>query len=134
MTQQNKWRPALELWPRRDAYQALASLSTLLLFFSLVAAVSSRQAFGGPLGLFQQSTQQSRDTWSSVSDEKDVRALEAGKPIKRELAGGRQHATRIAMGSHQFQKVIIEQQGNHVAAQVPEPDGTHTLHFDSHNR
>src|SRR6266540_3964424 len=134
MTQQNKWRPALELWPRRDAYQALASLSTLLLFFSLVAAVSSRQAFGGPLGLFQQSTQQSRDTWSSVSDEKDVRALEAGKPIKRELAGGRQHAYRIGLGANQFLKVIIEQQGIDVVAQVSGPDGKQILEFDSESR
>src|SRR6266508_925566 len=134
MTQQNKWRPALELWPRRDAYQALASLSTLLLFFSLVAAVYSRQAFGGPLGLFQQSTQQSRDTWSSVSDEKDVRAREAGEPIKRELAGGRQHAHRIGLGANQFLKVIIEQQGIDVVAQVSAPDGKQILEFDSESR
>jgi len=131
MTQQNKWRPALELWPRRDAYQALASLSTLLLFFSLVAAVSSRQAFGGPLGLFQQLTQQSRDTGSGVSDEKDARPLEAGKPIKGELAGGRQHAYRISLGADQFLKAIVEQQGIDVVAQVSGPDGKQILEFDS---
>jgi CHAT domain-containing protein len=131
MTQQNKWRPALELWPRRDAYEALASLSTLLLFFSLVAAVSSGQAFGGPLGLFQQSTQQSRDKGSGVSDEKDARPLEAGKPIKGELAGGRQHAYRISLGADQFLKVIVEQQGIDVVAQVSGPDGKQILEFDS---
>src|SRR6266540_645981 len=134
MTQQNKWRPALELWPRRDAYQALASLSTLLLFFSLVAAVSSRQAFGGPLGLFQQLTQQSRDTGSGVSDEKDARPLEAGKPIKGELAGGRQHAYRISLGADQFLKAIVEQQGIDVVAQVSGPDGKQILEFDSESR
>jgi CHAT domain-containing protein len=131
MTQQNKWRPALDLWPRRDAYQALASLSTLLLFFSLVAAVSSRQAFGGPLGLFQQSTQQSRDTGSGLSNEKDARPLEAGKPIKGELAGGRKHSYRISLGADQFLKAIVEQQGIDVVAQVSGPDGKQILEIDS---
>src|SRR5262245_43454751 len=106
MRLKNKWRLALELQRKLDAYQALASLSTLLLFFSLVAAVSSRQAIGGPLGLVRQSPQQSRDTGSVASDEKDVRALEAGKPIRRELAGGQEHTYQIRLDANQFLKVV----------------------------
>src|SRR5262245_33150673 len=134
MTQQIKWRPALE--PRRslDAYQALASISKLLLLSSLVTAISTRQAFGDSLGLLRQSTQKSRDKGSGGSDEKDARALEAGKPIKRELAGGRQHAYRIRLGADQFLKVIIEQQGIDVVAQVSGPDGKQILEFDSESR
>ena len=134
MRLQNKLRPALELRRRFDAYQALAGLLTLSLFISPVSAISSRQAFGGSFGLFQQSPQQSRDKASGGGDEKDVRALEAGKPIKGELAGGRQHAYRISLGADQFLKVIVEQQGINVVAQVSGPDGKQILEFDSESR
>jgi tetratricopeptide (TPR) repeat protein len=127
----NNRRPALESRRKLDAYQALASLLALLLFFSLVAAVPSRQAFGGPLVLFPQATQQSRDKESGASDEKDVRALEAGKPIRGELAGERQHAYRIELSVGQFLRVIVEQQGIDVVAQVSGPDGKQILKFDS---
>src|SRR5262245_17852546 len=134
MRLQNKRRPALELRRRFDAYQALASLLTLSLFFSLVCAVSFRQAFGGSFGLFQQAPQQSRDKASGAGDEKDVRELEAGKSIKGELAGGRRHAYRISLDANQFLKVVIEQQGIDVVAQVSGPDGRQILEFDSESR
>src|SRR6266536_1826890 len=134
MRLQNKRRPALELRRRFDAYQALASLLTLSLFFSPVSAVSFRQAFGGSFGLFQQAPQQSRDKASGGSDEKDVRALEAGKSIKGELAGGRRHAYRISLGANQFLKVVVEQQGIDIVAQVSGPDGKQILEFDSESR
>ena len=131
MRLQNKRRPALVLRRRFDVYQALARLLTLSLFFSLVSAVSFRQAFGGSFGLFQQAPQQSRDKASGGGDEKDVRELEAGKSIKGELAGGRRHAYRISLGADQFLKVVIEQQGIDVVAQVSGPDGKQILEFDS---
>src|SRR5262245_32634562 len=134
ITLKNKRRPALKLRRGLNAYQALASFSILLLFFSPILTISSGEAFGGSLGLLRQSTQQSRDKGSGGSDEKDARALEAGKPIKSELAGGRQHAYRIGLGANQFLKVIIEQQGIDVVAQVSGPDGKQILEFDSESR
>src|SRR6266511_2059845 len=134
MRLQNKRRPALELRRRFDAYQAFASLLTLSLFFSPVSAVSFRQAFGGSFGLFQQAPQQSRDKASGGGDEKDVRALEAGKSIKGELAGARRHAYRISLGANQFLKVAVEQQGIDIVAQVSGPDGKQILEFDSESR
>jgi hypothetical protein len=134
MTQRNKCRPALDLRRNRNAYQALASLSALLLFFNLIAAISSRQAFGSSHGLFRQSNQQSHDVRSGGGDEKDVRALEAGKPIKSELAGGQEHVYRIGLGADQFLKVIVEQQGIDVVAQMSGPDGKQILEVDSESR
>ena len=131
---ENKRRPALELRRRFDAYQALAGLLTLSLFFGLVSAIFSRQAFGGSFGLFQQSPKQSRDKESGGGDEKDARALEAGKPIKGELGGGRQHAYRIELDADQFLKVIVEQQGIDVMAQVSGPDGKQILEVDAESR
>src|SRR5919106_4109234 len=102
MTQRNRWRPALELRRRRNAYQALVSSSILLLIFSLEAAIPSNQAIGRSLGPSRQSTQQSRDKPSGGGDEKEVHALEAGKPIKGELADGRRHAYRVTLNADQF--------------------------------
>src|SRR5262245_7508188 len=131
MTQCTKRRPALELRRKQDAYQALAGLSAFLLFFSLIAAISSHQAFGGSYGLFRQSNRQSPDVGSRGSDKKDVRALEAGKPIKSELAGGQEHVYRIGLSADQFLKVIVEQQGIDVVVQVSGPDGKQLQEFNS---
>jgi CHAT domain-containing protein/lipopolysaccharide biosynthesis regulator YciM len=132
MTQGTKWRSPLEPRGRRRAYQALAGLSALLLFFSLAAAISSRQAFA--LVLFQQPVQQSRDTVSAGSDEKDVHALEAGKPIRRELAGGQEHRYQVGLNANQFLKVIVEQQWIDIVAQVSGAGGNQLLEFDSESR
>ena len=134
MTQQNKLRPALELRRRRDAYQTLASLLTLSLFFSLAHAVSSLQAFGGSLGRFQQSTQERHDAGSGTGGENDVRTLEPGKPHRRELAGGQRHAYRIRLAADQFLKAIIEQDGIDVVARLLGPDGKQIMEFDSESR
>jgi CHAT domain-containing protein/Tfp pilus assembly protein PilF len=134
MTQQNKWGPALELRRRQGAYQTLAGLLTLSLIFSPVSAVSSRQAFGGSRGLSRQSPQQSRDTVSSGGDEKDVRPLGVGKPIRRELAGGQQHTYQIRLNANQFLNAIIEQDGIDVIAHLSGPDGKRIMEFDSDSR
>ena len=41
----------------------------------------------------------------------DVRQLEQGKPIERELAGGAVHAYSIQMTEGQFLSVIVDQRG-----------------------
>jgi len=112
----------------------LVSPSILLLFLSLEAAIPSDQAFGGSLGLSWQSTQQSRDKASGGGDEKDARALEAGKPIKSELAAGQRHFYRVEMKADQFLKVVIKQNGIDVVAEVAGPDGKTILEFDSESR
>jgi hypothetical protein len=134
MTRRNRWRPVLELRRMRNAYQALVSPSILLLFLSLEAAIPSNKAFGGSLGLSRQSSQQSRDKTSGGGDEKDTRALEAGKPIKSELAGGQRHVYRIGLEANQFLKVVVKQNGIDVRAEVSGPVGKTILEFDSEIR
>ncbi|MBO0724184.1 MAG: tetratricopeptide repeat-containing protein, partial [Blastocatellia bacterium] len=116
----------------RGAHQSLADLSTFLLLFSLVTAVPFRQAFGGVLLL--QAAQQSRDAGSGGLHETDVRDLEAGKPIKRELTGGQEHSYQVRLNTGQLLKVIVEQQGIDVVAQISGPDGKQVLEFDSESR
>jgi CHAT domain-containing protein/Tfp pilus assembly protein PilF len=134
MTQRNKRRQSLKLQRRQYAYRALASLSTLLLFFSPMSAVFSRQVFAGSLSLLQQSVQQSRETGSGDIDERDVRELESDKPVRSELAAGSQHDYRIRLNAYQFLKVIVEQQGIDLVVRVAGPDGKRVVEFDTESR
>ncbi|HKR59266.1 MAG TPA: tetratricopeptide repeat protein, partial [Pyrinomonadaceae bacterium] len=90
----------------------------------------SDKAFGRTHDLTQQSTERS----SGTVDDQDVRALEPGKPIKRELAGGQRHTYKIRLAADQFLKAVVEQDGIDVVVQVSGPDGKRILEFDSESR
>src|SRR5262249_51185472 len=92
----------------------------------LIAA--SLRSPGRSLDSPQQSSTRQPD---SAADEKDVRPLEQGHPVKRELSGGQRHIYRLRLGAGQFLKAIIEQQGIDVVVQVSGPDGAQILEFDS---
>src|SRR5262249_20603652 len=89
--------------------------------------IPMRQAFsypcGHPCGPKPQSIQQARDAGSGAGDEKDVRALEPGKTIKRQLESRQQHLYRINLSADQLLKAVVEQQGVDVAVQISGPDG-----------
>ena len=70
---------------------------------------------------------------NSAGNEKDVRTLEPGQSIKRELAVGQEHTYQIKMSVDQFLKVTVEQQGIDVMVQVMAPDGKQITEFDSEN-
>jgi CHAT domain-containing protein len=65
------------------------------------------------------------------ADEKDIRRLDPGRPVKRELIGAGRHTYQISLSAGQFLKVIVEQQGIDVVARVSGPDGGQILEFDS---
>jgi CHAT domain-containing protein/Tfp pilus assembly protein PilF len=83
----------------------------------------------GRLG--QQPTQAPRDGGSKADGEKEARLLEPGQSIKRELAGDDSHTYQIKLGAGQYLKVVVEQQGIDVVAQVSGSDGKQILEFDS---
>src|SRR6266498_2774595 len=112
----------------------LVNRLTLFPLFGLLVVAPSQEAFGHATGLFQQSTQGPRDARSGAGSEDDVRALEPGKPHRRELAGGQRHAYRIRLGADQFLKAVVEQDGVDVAARVFGPDGEEILEVDSEIR
>jgi hypothetical protein len=76
-------------------YQSLTIIWTLFIFVGLLTAAPSPRAFRYTLNLSQQSTDQLGET----SNEKDVRALEPGKPIERELADGQRHTYQIELNA-----------------------------------
>src|SRR5215470_221887 len=130
MTQRHKWRPALELRRSQAGFRALAAFLTPLLIFCLSAVTPSSKARCRTGNLIRQSTQES----IGAGKGKDIHVLEPGKPIRRELAGGQQHAYQIRLDANQFLKVVVEQKGIDVVAHVSGPDGKQILEFDSESR
>jgi len=63
----------------------------------------------------------------------DVRPLEAGTIIDRELAGGPTHLYQINASTGQFLRVIVEQNGIDVVATICTPDGRQATRVDRPN-
>ena len=84
--------------------------------------------------MVQQPAARSNGAAGGSDDGKDLRTLEPGKPIKREITVEQEHAYRIQVRANQFLKVIIEQQGADVIAEVSEPPGEQVLQFESESR
>jgi CHAT domain-containing protein/Tfp pilus assembly protein PilF len=134
MTHRNKHRSILGQQRRRVVKQNPANLLTFFLLFSLTPVMPSHQALGRHPGLNQQSTNQPRDAGNRTSDENDVRILEPGKPIKRDLAGGQQHTYQIRLSTDQLMRMVVEEHGIDVVVQAFGPDGKQIAWFDSESR
>jgi CHAT domain-containing protein/Tfp pilus assembly protein PilF len=89
---------------------------------------------GPPAYSTQEATQEAARRSDGVGDENDVRPLEPGASVKRELTGGQRHTYQIKLRADQFLKVIIEQQGIDIVAQVSSPDGAMIQEMDSESR
>src|SRR6266545_2289363 len=130
MTQRNKRRQALELRRSQIGFRGLNAFLTPLLIFFLSAVTPSSKAHCRTGDLIRQSTQEPSD----AGKEKDIHALEQGKPIRRELAGGQRHAYLIRLAADWFLKAVIEQDGIDVVARLLGPDGEQIMEFDSESR
>ncbi|HKX32080.1 MAG TPA: tetratricopeptide repeat protein [Blastocatellia bacterium] len=106
---------------------------TIFWLFGPSGAVSwpSDRAFGQTPGAVSPTAQQVRDGDQGNSSGPETRALEEGRPIRRELAGGQQHNYQIGLNAGQCLKVTVEQNGIDVTVKLAEPDGKQTLEFDS---
>ena len=134
MTDQNKLYSVSDERRLLIVSQDSAPLLTIFLLLGLSFFLFSCQVFGSPLGQNQQTTEQSGDAGKGAGAEKDVRLIELGKPIRRDLVGGQRHYYRIRLRDDQFLKVVVEQQGIDVVAQVSGPDGKTISEFDSESR
>ena len=64
----------------------------------------------------------------------DVRLLEPGRPIERELAGGQSHSYQLTLAADQYLLVVVEQRGIDVVVQLLGPDDKQIMEFDSEIR
>ncbi|HEX8738142.1 MAG TPA: tetratricopeptide repeat protein, partial [Pyrinomonadaceae bacterium] len=63
----------------------------------------------------------------------DIRSLELGKQIERELSGGAVHIYNINLAAGQFVRLVVEQRGIDVVATLIEPGGRKIVEADSPN-
>jgi CHAT domain-containing protein/Tfp pilus assembly protein PilF len=124
--------------PERKRQTVLRDLSAglgLLLLFTQSAALSLPPASAHAPDPILQSAREA--TQQPAGRDDGNLALEPGRPVKRELAIGQQHAYRIRLGASQYLKAVIEQQGIDVIVQVSRPDAkqeNQSLEFDSEAR
>ena len=67
----------------------------------------------------------------TAQDERNIRALEPGKPIEREIAAGDAHSYSLRLEAGEFIHVFVYQRGVNVAATLIGPDGKKLLEADS---
>lgn len=63
----------------------------------------------------------------------DIRTLEPGKPIERELSGGQAHEYNLALAAGTYLYVIVDQRGIDVVVRLAGPDGRLLMEVDSPN-
>jgi CHAT domain-containing protein/Tfp pilus assembly protein PilF len=134
MTHQNERHSTSDGGKRPVFYRSLVNFLALSLIPNLLAIAASPQALGSEVGQPQRSAQETTSPQGGAVDEKDVRPLEQGRPVKRELSSGQQHIYQLRLSAGQFLKAIIEQQGIDVVAQISGPDGKQILEFNSERR
>jgi CHAT domain-containing protein/Tfp pilus assembly protein PilF len=130
MTSQSAHYSAIEIRKRQIVNRSLERILILFpfsLLFSFLSAVTP-PTLALPLVPIPQSAQE------ASSDETDVRLLEQGKPIKRELAGAQQHSYQIRLNGDQFLNAVIKQDGIDVVVKLFKPDGKQIIEFDAEIR
>lgn len=70
---------------------------------------------------------------SPSQGDKDARALETGKVVERELAGGEAHAYRIHLKAGQYLSVIVEQENIDAVLALGDPVGKQLIEMNSPN-
>src|SRR5437773_3269570 len=68
---------------------------------------------------------------SSAQNTPDIRPLQQGKPVERQLAGGETDVFSIQVSTGQFLSVIVDQRGIDVAVTLFGPDGKQIEAIDS---
>jgi CHAT domain-containing protein/tetratricopeptide (TPR) repeat protein len=81
----------------------------------------------------QAARQQGTATAKAAADQAQVRVLESGQSIAREMAGGETHAYRITLAAGQFLHVVVEQHGIDVVVRVLDPAGKQVAEVDGPN-
>jgi CHAT domain-containing protein/tetratricopeptide (TPR) repeat protein len=71
---------------------------------------------------------------TALQDNQQLRRLEPGKPIERELAGGQSHSYQLSLEAGQYAKLEVDQHGIDVVIRLLGQDGKQIAEFDSESR
>ena len=92
--------------------------------FAMLAVVSAFSTFIPARGATPLQVGSSPSTQSSAAQApSDITVLELGKPIERELGGGRRQSYQVTLSEGQYMKVEIREQGIDVGVSVEFPPG-----------
>jgi CHAT domain-containing protein/Tfp pilus assembly protein PilF len=119
MTHQSEDHSPLYCLRGQTGYRGLLAFLALFLLLGFTASISPVGALGNAVAL------------NGSGDDEEVRTLEPGIPIGREIAGGQKHSYQIVLKADQFLKVIVEQVSIDVVVVVIGPDGKVVTEFDS---
>src|SRR5262249_14853095 len=70
---------------------------------------------------------------TKAATDDDIRVLEQGKPLQRELAGGGAHSYSLSLTTGQYALIVVDQHGIDVAVTVFDPQGKKLFTVDSPN-
>jgi CHAT domain-containing protein/Tfp pilus assembly protein PilF len=105
-----------------------------LVLFASILLLSAAYPQGYGLMIYAQASlwsDQSAMDSSIAQAVEDVRLLEPGKPLKREIAGGQAQHYQVMLLSNQFLQVVVNQWGVDVVVVVSGPDNKKILEADS---
>ena len=108
----------------RFGRHAMASAFCLMFLFGLTQAANSGSLL-----------QRDRTAMAMVQPVQgaEVRSLEVGQPIPRELKGGQSHSYEISIAAGQYSYVVVDQKGIDVVVKLFAPDGKLITEVDSPN-
>jgi CHAT domain-containing protein/Tfp pilus assembly protein PilF len=109
----------------RLSCQVITFLFTLLVSFGSMNTVVAKASW--------QLTREVKPTHTTGQGEQDVRLLEMGKPIEREMKGGEAHAYQVTLAAGQFLRVLVDQRGIDVVVTLFGPDDKKVIDVDSPN-
>jgi CHAT domain-containing protein/Tfp pilus assembly protein PilF len=131
MTDQSRLDSALKGANQQFTPRRLAKFLAFSLTLGSLSAALSEIAVGRTLGRpTRQSTQSPSGSGAKADDEREASLLEPGKAIKRILTSADRHIYQIRLSAGQFLKVVVEQQGIDVVAQLSGPGGERIAEFD----
>lgn len=106
-------------------------MASLLFLPGRVAPAYAHPNTGRLLTSIKQSQQQPTSSAGPAQNDGDMRTLEAGKLIKRELAGKEAHSYQVTLAAGQYLHVIVVQRGIDVVVRAFAPDGKMLAEFDN---
>lgn len=112
---------------RQSLYLALALFITFSCSLISAGPVQAKVKASASAPLLAQQT-------SPMQSAQEVTALELGKPIERELAGGQEHSYKITLAQGQYASVIVEQRGIDVVVRLLGTEGQFIAGFDNEYR
>jgi CHAT domain-containing protein/Tfp pilus assembly protein PilF len=117
------------LFVLQSKYHSWVVYSRVILSISLLLVQT--QASTDPLLCTDKESKPGAGVVIASQENREIRQLELGKPIERELAGDQPHSYQIKLAAGQYAKLLVDQRGIDVVVKLSGPDRKQITEFDS---